>query len=247
LFIALGFGLYGGVYLFPLFTQGLLGFNPTETGLALLPGGLATAVSAIICGRLLSGANPRIDPRLLIYVGVAIFTVSMWDLGHMTLASGRDDTAFALLIRGLGLGFLFTPINQVAYGELDPRYAQQASGLINLARQLGGSFGIAILGTYLQAQADFHRTILSSYMSGYNPIFNERLHGLTSNYLAHGYGPPQAVAAATKTLDGMLTQQSLAMAYDGSFMMILVVFVGTAPFILLLRRPKRAAAPADAH
>ena len=64
LFVVLGFGLYGGVFLFPLFTQRILGFTPTETGLAMLPGGLATAVMALVCGRLLNGEEPLVDARI---------------------------------------------------------------------------------------------------------------------------------------------------------------------------------------
>ena len=124
LFVALGFGLYGGVFIFPLFTQSLLHFTPTETGLALLPGGLATATSALICGRLLTGARPLVDPRILIALGVAIFVVAMWDLGHLTTNSGEPDVRIALIVRGAGLGFLFTPINNVAYASLKPSEAQ---------------------------------------------------------------------------------------------------------------------------
>lgn len=145
LFISLGFGLYGGTYLFPLFAQDLLGFSPTSTGLALLPGGLGTAVSALICGRILNGPKALVDPRILIFFGVTIFLSAMWQLGHLTTAAGEPDVRMALVFRGFGLGFLFTPINNAAYGNIDPKIAQQASGLINLARQLGGSFGIAIL------------------------------------------------------------------------------------------------------
>ena len=87
LFVALGFGLYGGVFIFPLFTQSLLHFTPTETGLALLPGGIATAITALICGRLLNGARPLVDPRMLIAIGVAIFVVR--DVGPRPPDHGR--------------------------------------------------------------------------------------------------------------------------------------------------------------
>src|SRR5207248_2844755 len=109
LFVSLGFGLYGGIYLFPLFAQTLLGFTPTLTGLALLPGGIGTGISAIICGRLLSGKRSRIDPRLLIFFGFSLFFVAMWELAHMTTEAGEPEVRVALFIRGLGLGFLFTP------------------------------------------------------------------------------------------------------------------------------------------
>ena len=249
LFIALGFGLYGGVYLYPLFTQTILRFSPTLTGLALMPGGLATAFSAILCGRLLGGKKPLLDPRLLIYLGVSVFAISMWQLGHMTTQSGIEDTRIALIIRGLGLGFLFAPINQVAYGELNPRYAQQASGLINLARQLGGSFGIAVLGTYVQHQAAVHRSDLVSKIAYSNPQLNLRLQYMMEGFMQHGYSSQAATQLAWKAMDYDVTRQSLVLSYNDSFLLILATFLITAPAILVLRRPKprEVAAPVDAH
>jgi len=249
LFVALGFGLYGGIYLYPLFTQTILRFTPTMTGLALLPGGIATAFSAIVTGRLLGGKKPLIDPRLLIYLGVAIFSYAMWDLAHMTTASGLEDTRLALIWRGMGLGFLFAPINQIAYGELDPRYAQQASGLINLARQLGGSFGIAVLGTFVQHQAGLHRADLVSKINYANPQLQLRLYESQLGFMMHGIHSGPQNQPAWKVLDLIVTRQSLVLSYNDSFLLILATFLVTAPAILILRRPKpRAeAAAVDAH
>ncbi len=250
LFVALGFGLYGGVYLYPLFTQTILHFTPTATGLALMPGGIATAFSAIATGRLLGGKKPLLDPRILIYVGVAIFSYSMWDLAHMTTASGLEDTRFALIFRGLGLGFLFAPINQIAYGELDPRVAQQASALINLARQLGGSFGIAVLGTYVQHQAAIHRASLVANINYANPAFVDQLHKLTAGFIAKGESAAMAAQSAMKLMDLRVTQQAQVQSYNDSFLMILGTFLIVAPAILILKRPKPRlipGAPADAH
>jgi len=247
LFIALGFGLYGGIFIFPLFTQTILGFTPTQTGLVLLPGGLATACSAMICGRLLNGPNSKVDPRILIYLGVAIFSFSMWKLGHLTPNSGESDTTFPLILRGLGLGFLFAPINQVAYGNIDPRIAQQAAGLINLSRQLGGSFGIAMLGTYVASHVAYHRANLVQYLSPGNPIFDQRMSQLTGALMSKGMSPDVAHTAAIKLMDLNVQKQAMTMSYDNAFILILEIFLFTAPAILILRRPKRATAPAEAH
>ena len=249
LFVALGFGLYGGVYLYPLFTQTILRFTPTMTGLALMPGGIATAFSAILTGRLLGGRKKIIDPRILIYIGVAIFAYSMWDLAHMTTQSGLEDTRFALIWRGLGLGFLFAPINQIAYGELDPRHAQQASGLINLARQLGGSFGIAVLGTYVQHQAAVHRADLVSNINYANPQFVSRFHEMVAYFMSLGQSMTQATQTAWKSIDLTVTRQAQVLSYNDSFLMILATFLLVSPAILILRRPKaREVAPqVDAH
>lgn len=248
LFIALGFGLYGGVYLYPLFTQTILNFTPTETGLALLPGGIATAIAAIICGRLLNGPKALVDPRILIYFGMSLFIYSMWTLGHMTMYSGQQDTQLALAVRGFGLGCLFTPLNQIAYGSIDPKVAQQASGLLNLSRQLGGSFGIAILGTYLLSHTAYHRANLVSHLYAGNLALAPRMNAMQGLLMSHGMSAPMARQGALGMLDGTVMRQALTMSYNDGFLLILLVFSACAPAILILRKPRKAAGPpADAH
>jgi MFS transporter, DHA2 family, multidrug resistance protein len=247
LFVALGFGLYGGVFIFPLFTQSLLRFTPTETGLALLPGGLATAVTAMICGRLLNGPRPMVDPRALIALGVAIFVVAMWRLGHLTTDAGEPDVRLALIVRGAGLGFLFTPINNVAYASLEPSEAQQASGLINLARQLGGSFGIAILATYVTVRTQFHRADLLTNVYAGNLLVDERLRLLTANLSARGYGPVAPQRGALALLDQEVMRQASMLSYNDAWMLLLITFVVVSPAILLLRKPRGSTASSDPH
>jgi DHA2 family multidrug resistance protein len=247
LFIALGFGLYGGIFIFPLFTQSLLHFTPTETGLALMPGGIATAVTALACGLMLNGARPLVDPRVLIGIGVALFVVSMWDLGHLTTAAGESDVRFALIIRGLGLGFLFTPINNVAYASLKPSEAQQASGLINLSRQLGGSFGIAILATYVTVHTQVHRVDLLANVYPGNPLVDQRLQMLTANLASRGFDPVAAQRGALALLEQQTMGQAAMLSYNDAWMLLLLTFICVSPAIILLRRPKGRAAAVDAH
>ncbi|MDB4874501.1 MAG: drug resistance transporter, EmrB/QacA subfamily [Gemmatimonadetes bacterium] len=247
LFVALGFGLYGGIFIFPLFTQNLLGFSATQTGLTLMPGGLATAITAVICGRLLNGAKPLVDARVLIYIGITLFVVSMWKLGHLTTFAGEADARYALIIRGVALGCLFTPINQVAYSNLDPRVAQQASGLINLSRQLGGSFGIAVLASYLDSRAALHRTELVTNLYSTNPLYVERQHAAAASLIAHGYAPTVAQQASMKLLDLTVTKQAMMLSYNDAWMVILISFVLVAPAVLILKKPKAQSAAVDAH
>ena len=137
LFVVLGFGIYGGTYLFPLLAQTVLGFTSMQTGLALLPGGIATGVSILLCGAILNRPKPLFDIRWIIVSGTLVTMVSMWMLGHLTTESGTADTTIALLLRGLGTGLLFVPINQAAFASLQKNELQQASGLLSLSRQLG--------------------------------------------------------------------------------------------------------------
>ena len=247
LFVTLGFGLYGGVFLFPLFTQNLLHFTPTETGLTLMPGGIATACTAILCGRLLNGARPLVDARILIYLGIAIFVYSMWKLGHLTTVAGEADARYPLIIRGVALGFLFTPINNVAYANLKPSEAQQASGLINLSRQLGGSFGIAVIGTYLESRTALHRADLVANTFATNPLFIERFQGAIAHLVTLGYSYVKAQAAALAMLDQQVMAQALMLSYNDTWMLILKSFIVTAPAILVIRKPKGHAPAGEMH
>ena len=199
LFVVLGFGLYGGVVIFPLFTQSILGFSPTQTGLAMMPGGIATAIMALACGRMLSGNRPLVDPRILILSGMALMLFAMWTLGHLSTAAGEADARYALILRGLALGLLFTPINNVAFGNLKPEEAQQASGLINLARQLGGSFGIAVLGAYLTRHIAYHRADLVTEHVSRQPGVRRALRWARRG--AFGSGPVARRRAATRAGD----------------------------------------------
>lgn len=249
LFVALGFGLYGGVFLFPLFAQGILHFTPTETGLVMLPGGLATGFSALICGALLNGKNPKADPRVLIAGGVLLFAVSMWMMGHLTTAAGADDVRLALLVRGFGLGLLFVPINAAAYASIKPSEAQQASGLINLSRQLGGAFGIAVLANQVNKMTQFHRVDLVASVNAGNVLVDERVQMLTRGFMSKGMDQLAAHQAALQALNGQIQQQASMLSFNDAWIFVLIVFLAVSPSILLLKRPPRSGQMAgmDAH
>lgn len=248
LFIILGFGLFGGAFLFPLFTQTLLGFTPTETGLAMMPGGLTTAAFALVCGFLLNGAQPKADARVLILCGMVLMLWSMWRLGHLTVAAGEADARMALIIRGGALGLLFTPINNVAFGSLKPQEAQQASGLINLSRQLGGSFGIAVLGTYLTKHIEFHRADLVANVYAGNPELNARLQAYTAGMMGKGASAYVAQKQALALVDAQVMRQATMLAYNDAWLFILLSFLVVIPAVFLLRRRRPGPALAvDAH
>ncbi|MDQ2668559.1 MAG: MFS transporter, partial [Gemmatimonadota bacterium] len=225
----------------------ILHFTPTETGLAMLPGGLATMASALICGRLLSGREPLVDPRILIFLGVALFAVSMWKMGHLTTGAGEGDVRAALIVRGFGLGLLFVPINNAAYGSLEPSEAQQAAGLINLSRQLGGSFGIALLVNYVTKHTQYHRADLVQNIVTGSTLTDTRVQQLTAGFLARGFALVDAKMAALTALNGQVMQQASMLSFNDAWLFILIAFLGVSPAILFLRKPKGSPAPVDAH
>jgi DHA2 family multidrug resistance protein len=135
----------------------------------------------------------------------------------------------------------------VAYANLKPSEAQQASGLINLSRQLGGSFGIALIGTYLESRTALHRADLVANTYASNPAFVERFQGALAHFIALGYSYLKAQAAAYAAIDQALTAQALMLSYNDTWMLILKSFIITAPAILVIRRPKGRAAGGEMH
>lgn len=248
LFVVLGFGLFGGTFLFPLFTQGILGFKPTDTGMAMMPGGIATMFTALLCGKLLNGKRPLADTRLLIMIGMSLFAYAMWNLGHLTTAAGEADARYPLIIRGIALGFLFVPINNAAFGSITPNEAQQASGLINLSRQLGGSFGIAILGAYLTRHIAYHRADLAMNTYVGNPAFDQRYQGAIQALIAQGTAAISAPEGAMALVQAGVMRQAAMLAYNDAWMLILISFLAVIPAVFLLRKPSaRARIPMEAH
>jgi DHA2 family multidrug resistance protein len=243
--LVLGFGLYGGVFIYPLFVQTILGFTPTATGLALIPGGIATACGVIFCGRVLSRG---LDARILIVSGMVIYIAAMWMLGHLTPQSGQSDTQAGLLVRGLGLGLVFIPISTTAFASLKGAQIAQGAALYNLMRQLGGSLGIAILNTYITNMTQFHRSNLVASLYSGNINLQDRLNGLAEALHSDGYGLVQAHDAALGVLSRLVQAQAATMAYNNAFILLGISFLFAMPAVLMLRKPKRGAAPAaDAH
>jgi DHA2 family multidrug resistance protein len=242
--LVLGFGLYGGTFIYPLFVQNILGFTPTTTGLALLPGGIMTAIAVIFCGRVLQRG---MDARFLIVTGMFIYIGAMWMLGHLTTQSGVSDTQTALMVRGFGLGLVFIPIQAVAFAGLQGAQIAQGSALYNLMRQLGGSFGIAILNTYIVNMTQFHRENLVSNLYTGNVTLDQRIAGLAGAMVSNGYSQTSAHAAALGLINQTVQIQATVMSYNNAFILLGVTFLIAMPAVLLLRKAKRGAAPVEAH
>src|SRR5947199_4034255 len=179
----LGFGLYASVFIFPVFAQNLLGFTAMQTGLILLPGSLATAVMMPFVGKMLQKGVP---PQLMNALGFICFFLFTWMLSHSTLASGRGDCFWPLVLRGVGLGLLFVPLTTMALSGLRGKDIAQGAGLTNMIRQLGGSFGIALVTTFIQLRSWTHRTALLSHLSPYDPAVRERISAITGGLMSKG-------------------------------------------------------------
>ena len=210
-----GFGLFGTSLVLPLFFQMVLGFTAFDTGMALLPGAIATAISMIICGRILG----KIDSRWLVGLGMFVFGLSTWWMGALNENAGYWDVFWPRVVQGFALGFLFVPLTTVTLGAVPKEELAGATGVNTLVRQLGGSFGIAILTTLLAREAAVAQSELAS--------------GVTQT---HGY--PLA------TLGQLVGVASQVISYDYLFRVSAIVFFVATPLVIFMRPSRRSGAKA---
>jgi DHA2 family multidrug resistance protein len=240
----LGFGLYGSVFVFPIFCQNLLGFSALQTGKILLPGGLATIVMMPFIGIMLKRGVPA---QLMAALGMVLFFVFSYMLSKSTLLSGTEDFFIPLIIRGIGMAFLFVPLTTLAIQDLKGREIGQGTGLNNMGRQLGGSFGIAALTTLIHIRNGVHRSNLLSNVNEYNNAFMAKLQGITQNFVAKGYTLINAKQAAYRAIDGMVTKQTFLLTYTDAYWLVAYVMLFSIPLLLLQKYNKNMTVAKDAH
>ena len=229
----LGFILLGTTLLLPLFTQTMMGYTAEKAGLALMPGGLVILACMPAVGFLLS----KYDPRRIMIFGLCMLTGALFYMSHFNLYIDFQTAALARIIQGSGLACLFVPINTVAYSYLPPGKNNAASGLINLARNVGGSVGISFVTTMLARRAQFHRAQLSAHLNPANPRVQQMLQG-ASGALRAGSGP-EATRQAYGLLQRMLERQSTMLSYIDNFHVLAIVTMAMIPFVFLIRKPRR--------
>jgi len=232
--IVLGAGLFGSVFILPIFLQGMLRMTAWQTGLIILPGAIATAVSMGVVGRL----SARVDNRLLILVGSAMFSFGMWSLSKITAQTGSADLFWPLIWRGFGLGLIFVPLTNLTLLQIEPKDLSQATGLNNFFRQLGGSFSIAAMASLLTRFVSQEHSILSAGLSAYSPIAQGRVSMITQGMMAQGMDAASARSAAMRAIDGQILLQANVLAFEKIYMLSGLLLLSSLPLLLLFRQGK---------
>ncbi|HJQ11736.1 MAG TPA: DHA2 family efflux MFS transporter permease subunit [Gemmatimonadaceae bacterium] len=235
--VVMGVGLFASVFTLPVFLQGNLRMTAQQTGIILLPGAVATAISMAVVGRLTN----RFDPRILITIGALLFAGAMIRLSHITGESGSSDFFWALIMRGVGLGMMFVPLTTVTLAELDHRELPQGTGLYNFFRQLGGSLGIAAIATLLSHYTAQFRAILAEHISYGDPTTMSRVEMLTRGLMSRGADAWTARARALEILDRELMGQASVVAYGRIYVLSAVLILGLIPLLLLVKHTKGSA------
>lgn len=236
-----GFGLYGGVFILPVFLQQLRHFTAQQSGMTLLPGAIATACIMPVIGKIVS----RFSSRNLVAVGAIGFIVSCWMLSTLTMDTSGEHIFWPLIVRGISMGFLFVPLSLAALSGLRGREISEGTGLFNLFRQLGGSAGIALMSTFLDHRAAFHRQVLLEHINVYSTAALQRLTVLQQMFIAKGSAPVTAKTQAVSLIDQIVQGQSMILAFEDVFVIVAIIFIAAMPLLLIFKKKTLTATTAS--
>ncbi|HEX8270614.1 MAG TPA: MDR family MFS transporter [Flavobacterium sp.] len=240
----LGFGLYGSTLIIPLYTQSILGWTATQAGLLLIPGSITTAIMMPFVGAAIQRGVPQ---AYMVSGGFLIFFIfTYWMHNIMTPDTGVEHMFWPLILRGVGLGLLFVPITTLSLSTLKGKHIGEGAAFTGMMRQLGGSFGIAIITTMITRYSQEHRVNLLTHVDITNIQVQQRIQQLQAGFMSKGFSPNTALSKAHQVIEYSVTQQSTVLSYMDVFLYLGTLFLFCIPIMLLVKRGKNKIDPADA-
>lgn len=231
LMFLLGFILLGSTVLLPELVQRLFGYTATEAGLVITPGGVSIILIMPIIGRLVS----TVDSRYLIALGLAVCAASLFYMTHFSPDTDYRTFVLARLYQALGLSLLFIPINTAAYRTVPAHMSSEASALINVARNLGGSFGISLVTTYLSRFGQVHQTALVAHATPFDAPYRDMMRRMTESFIAQGATVAEASTKALGSIYAIIQKQATLQAFLDDFRILGVIFLLVVPFVFIMR------------
>jgi len=234
--LLMGVIVFGTTQFIPQLLQEVLGYTATNAGLALTLGGLVTLIMMPVVGYL----SGKVDPRYLVAFAILIQGIALWNMSGLDTQMSFDNAAMARLIQSIGLPFLFVPITAVAYVGIKPEENNQASALMNMSRNMGGTFGISFVQTMLTRRAQVHQAQYVETLNPLNPNYASGLQHVTHALTNQGLSQSQASKAAVVQVYLSLQQQASMLSYVDVFHVLMVVVFASLPLVLLMRKAKKA-------
>lgn len=241
----MGFGLYGSTFIIPIYTQSILGWTATDAGLLLIPSSITTGLMMPIIGKLLERG---VSQKYMVAAGFGIFFIySLWMYKLITPDTGSEHMFWPLVVRGIGLGLLFVPITTLALSTLKGREIGEGAAFTGMMRQLGGSFGIAIITTVIYRLNVQHRVDLIPNITAIDPETQQRVNGMQNMFMSKGFSANEALQRAYALIDGSISLQGTVITYMEIFLYLGLVFLCCVPFVLLIKKGAGKVNAGSAH
>ena len=227
LMFLIGVIMFATLALQPTMLQQLMNYPVATAGLVTAPRGIGTMVAMFLVGRIIN----RVDTRLLILGGLALTTISLYQMSGFTLVMDKQPIIVSGLVQGFGLGFVFVPLSTISFATLPRSVLTQGTALFSLTRNIGSSIGIAILEALFVENSQIVHSRLVEHLRPDNPLAQ-------APYLMAPYSLSTSTGIAA--LNAEVTKQAQMVAYIDDFKLMMVIAFLTAPLLLLLRKPRVA-------
>jgi MFS transporter, DHA2 family, multidrug resistance protein len=241
--LATGAILLATTQFLPLLVQQDFGYTATWAGLMLSPGGLVTMAMMIVVGRL----TAKVQPKYLIIAGAVIVALSMYDMTNVYGDLGFWYMARSRMLFGVGLPMIFVPITTASFDGIHPSKTDQASAIINAARNIGSSIGISIVSNVLTHREQFHQSRLVEQVIPSSPQYQDTLQQVTNYFTANGSSLAQAHDQAIQWIGQQVQIQASFLAYMDAFWVLMLISLSAVPLALTLRKIKLGGAVHVSH
>ena len=221
-------GIFGSLFLLPMFLQKIMGYSAYDSGVAIMSRGLAMVISMPLAGRLFN----KVGPKILVLTGFILSVISSVQIGSMSLNMGLWDVFWPQFTQGIGFGFIIVSLMTSSLITLDNKFKIDGAGLFNLMRQVGGSIGIAILATMVDNNIQMAHSVLAQNIGNNTQTMMSLRHAARITHSGLFYPATQKVLAL---INGMVTRQSTMIAFNLAFIFMAVCFAVTIPVIFLLK------------
>ncbi|MGG1947488.1 MDR family MFS transporter [Trinickia sp. NRRL B-1857] len=230
---SVGAGLYGVAYLVPQFLSLVSGYNAEQSGNIMLLSGIPAFLMMPVLPKLLG----KVDFRLMVISGLVCFAVSCMFDTSLTAQSAGHDFVWSQLLRGVGQMLAMMPLNQASMSAVSREDSGDAAGLYNMARNLGGSVGLAVIGVIIDRRNAYHVAALRDSVTANSLIGQERMAASAANWLARTGDAAYAKMQALAQLAQQIQQQALVMTYSETFYLLSIGLLACIPLALMLKRP----------
>ncbi|HYH15000.1 MAG TPA: DHA2 family efflux MFS transporter permease subunit [Flavisolibacter sp.] len=232
----MGVGLYGSTFIIPLYTQSSLGWTAQQSGMLLVPAALTTALMMPFIGRMV---QKGVKPQFMVAAGMLLFFIySFWGYKVMTPDTSKDAFFWMLIVRGIGMSLLFIPVTTLSLSTLKGQQIGQGAAFTGMMRQLGGSFGVAGVTTFLSHSNMVHRADLVSQLNVNDLDVQNRVAALQHSFMAKGMAANDALKAGYKMLEYSVMKQAAVLSYMEAFLYLGVLFLICIPFVLMVKAKK---------
>jgi len=227
IFFVMGMTLFTTMALLPTLMQNLMGYPVVTTGVALAPRGIATMIAMGLGGRIISKA----DPRLVVFAGVVLTSVALWQMSHFDLNAGMWEFTITGIMQGFGIGIMFPALNALAFSTLDAKYRADSTAIFNLIRNTGSSIGISVFIAFVSQHVQINHALLNEFITP----FSRAIQNLAAE---------SSTLSAATSLAGEVNRQASMIAYVDGFRLLAYATLASIPLLPFMRVGKKSAAPA---